>query len=108
MKNVGIALLMVLIATSLIALFGRPVESTEEVSLSKIVQEIQAGHVTGLEVKQDEITAELNTTKTKLTTLKEDGVSVTETLSNLGVSEEQLRNLRLSVYWPTNSLLWTC
>ncbi|MEX1997320.1 MAG: ATP-dependent zinc metalloprotease FtsH [Candidatus Andersenbacteria bacterium] len=106
LKNIGIVLLVLLTITSLVALYGRPLEKTEAVSLSKVVQEIQAGHVESIEVKQEELAATLNNSPTKLITQKESDVSVTETLRNLGVTEEQLRNLKLTVQKPSGVGFW--
>ncbi len=105
-KNIGIILLIVLLGASIFSLYGRPLEQIEEVSLSKVAQEIQAGHVESIEVKQDELTVSLNTAATKLITLKESGVSVTETLRNLGVSDEQLRGVKLNVEKPSGAGFW--
>lgn len=106
MRNVGIVLLVMLITVSLVGLYGRPLDPTEAVSLSKVVQEIQAGHVESIEVKDQELTVALTTTKTKLLAQKEADVSVTETLRNLGVAEKDLQTIKLTVKKPSGFGFW--
>lgn len=106
LRNLGVGLLVVLITASLFGLYGRPLEPTEEVSLSKVVQEVEAGHVDSIDVKEQELTVTLNNTKTKLVAQKEADVSVTESLRNLGVSEASLQNVKLTVKKPSGFGFW--
>lgn len=105
-RNLGIGLLVLLITVSLFGLYGRPLEPTEEVSLSKVVQEVEAGHVESIEVKDQLLTVALNNTKTKLLAQKEADVSATETLRNLGVSEKNLQQVKLTVKKPSGFGYW--
>jgi cell division protease FtsH len=105
-RNVGIALLILLVVLSVVGFYGQPLNQTEEVSLSRIVTEIKDGRVAALEIKEDSITAELKGTETRLVTQKEADASSTETLRNLGVSEEQLNDLTLSVEQPSGLSYW--
>lgn len=106
LKNIGISLLVFLSILSIVGLYSRPLQEKEEVSLSHIVQEINQQNITSLEVNQEEIIVSLKDNDTKLTARKETGVSITETLSNLGVDEEQLRNLSLTVKKPSGLGFW--
>ncbi len=105
-RNLGIGLLVLLITVSLFGLYGRPLEPTEEVSLSKVVQEVEAGHVESIDVKEQALVVTLNNTKTKLVAQKEADVSVTETLGNLGVSEKNLQQIKLTVKKPSGVGYW--
>ena len=103
LKNIGISLLIFLLVLSIVGLYGRPLQEQEEVGLSRIVQEINQQNIAELEVNQEDITVSLKDSDTKLVARKETGVSVTETLSNLGVDEERLHNLSLTVKKPSGA-----
>lgn len=106
LKNIGISLLIFLSILSIIGLYSRPLREEEEVSLSRIVQEINQQNIANLEVNQEDITVSLEGSDIKLTARKETGVSITETLSNLGVGEEQLHSLSLTVKKPSGLSFW--
>lgn len=106
LKNIGVSLLIFLTILSVIGLYSRPLQEEEEVSLSRIVQEINQKNIKNLEVNQEELVAFLKDGDIKLITRKEVGVSVTETLSNLGVGEEQLHQLSLTVKKPSGFGFW--
>ncbi len=106
MKNIGISLLILLIIVSLVGLYNRPIEPVEEVGLSRIAQEINADHVKSIAVSQENIDVDLKDSKVKLTAQKEAGASVTETLRNLGVAEDKLRSLELTVKKPSGVSYW--
>jgi cell division protease FtsH len=106
LKNIGISLLIFLSILSIIGLYGRPLQEEEEASLSRVVQEINKENIEKLEVNQEEIVVLLKDGDKKLIARKEAGVSITETLSNLGVNEEQLHNLSLTVKKPSGFGYW--
>jgi len=107
LKNIGIALLILLLVLSIFGLYGRPLTDSEDVTLSRVVTEIEGGNVANIAVKQEELTVTLKNSNTKLVTQKEAGTSVTETLTNLGISNEQLRAIDLSVEQPSGFRFWT-
>ena len=107
-KNIGIVLLIVLALASLISLYGRPLDQTEDVSLSRVAQEIREGHVQTLVVDQEEIRVQLEGDANRtLVTQKEAGTSVTETFTNLGVPEAQLNAIEINVEKPSGFGFWT-
>lgn len=106
LKNIGIALLVLLTVVSLVGVYSRPLDNREEVSLTRIAQEIEAGTVATLEVNQEELNVVLKESRTHLIAQKEDNVSVTETLRNLGVSEDKLRAITLDVKKPSGLGFW--
>ncbi len=106
LKNIGIVLLAALMGLALVGVYGRPLEQTEEASLSRVAAEISAGHVEAISVKDNMLTVSIKDAPKKLLTQKEAGVSITETLRNLGVSEEQLRTVALSVDQPSGMFFW--
>lgn len=104
-KNIGIALLVMLAVAALIGLYGQPL-AQEEQSLSRLAQEIRDDNVETLTVDQNEITVTLKDTATNLTAQKEPDASVTETFTNLGVSQEQLNAVNLTVKKPSGFSFW--
>lgn len=106
LKNIGLVVLALLLGLALVGIYGRPLEQTEEASLSRIAAAISAGNVEALSVKDNMLTVSVKDTAKKLTAQKEAGVSITETLRNLGVSEEQLQKVALSVDQPSGAFFW--
>lgn len=105
-KNIGLGLLMVLIALTLVGLYGQPLENQEPVGLSRVAQEINQGQVAKLQVEREEIHATLKEGGKVLVAQKEAGTSVTETLRNLGVTEEKLNTVELSIEKPSSFSFW--
>lgn len=107
MKNIGTAILLIAIVLTIVQLYSTPLQKEEEVSLSRIVQEINSGKVVSMVVDQDSIIATLtDENAAKLITQREDGASFTETLNNLGVSEEKLNSIELTVKKPSGFGFW--
>jgi cell division protease FtsH len=106
LRNVGISLLVLLMVFSIVGLYSRPLKPKEEASLSRIVQEIQNSNVSSIEVDQEEMTVVLKNSDVTLAARKESGASVTETLSNLGITEDQLKAVSLSVKKPSGFGFW--
>lgn len=106
LKNSAVGVLVALAGLSLLSLYGAPLEPTEKVGLSRVAQDIQAGKVQAITVKEDSLNVGLKNNPTHLVAEKENGVSVTETLRNLGVTEEQLRSVSLSVDKPSGISFW--
>ena len=105
-RNIGVGLLIVLTILALVGLYGQPLEQTEEVSISKVAQEIQADNVEAIAVEQETLTVTLENSETKLETRKEAGTSITETLRNVGITEAQLQGIDLTVTKPSGFGFW--
>lgn len=106
-KNVGVSLLLLLIGLTLVGLYGQPLENQESVGLSRVAQEINTGNITKLQVEQEQLHATLKNTGKVLVAQKETGTSVTETLRNLGVKEDQLNAVELSIEKPSSVSFWS-
>jgi cell division protease FtsH len=106
LKNIGVGLLILLAILSLIGLYGRPISQEEEVGLSRVAQEINNENVAAIEINQDELKISLKDSNTQLSARKESGVSITETLNNLGVEEAKLQNVSLSINKPSGLSFW--
>lgn len=105
-KNIGIAFLILLTVLSVVGFYGRPLRETEDVSLTRIVEEIRAGNVTAIEAKQEELTIDLRNSDRYLVAQKEPDTSITESLRNLGVTEEQLSRITLDIQKPSGAGYW--
>jgi len=97
-KNFGIIFLILFLIAS-IATFGQiGEEAPEEVAISTLVQEIGDGKVKTIEIQGDVLHITLNDENgTKQDVKKEFGESVSEMLSNYGVTAEQIKEIELSV-----------
>lgn len=106
-KNIGIALLLIISTALLINIYARPLQETKDVSLSRIAQEIKDGNVTKITVNQDKLTATLkDSNAAPLVAQKEADASVTDTFHNLGLTQDQLNSVDLSVKQPSGFGFW--
>lgn len=107
-KNLGLILLIIVGISLLISVYGRPLEDRRDVSLTQVVDEIAKDNVSNITVDQNELLVTIKNNNTqKLVAQKESDASVTETLSNLGVSNEALRKIELTVKKPSGVSFWT-
>ena len=106
LKNIGFGLLLLLIIFSVIGLYSQPLVQQEDVGLSRLVQEINADNVSSIAVNQEELTITLKNSDIKLVAQKEAGSSITETLKNLGVSDERIQTTNLIVNKPSGFSYW--
>ena len=95
-----------MLVISVVGLYSQPLVQSEDVGLSRLVQEINKDNVASVEVNQEEITIALKNSDIKLVTRKEAGASITETLKNLGVSDERIQTINLSVSKPSGVAFW--
>ncbi len=106
-KNFGIIFLILFLIAS-IATFGQiGEEAPEEVAISTLVQEIGDGKVKTIEIQGDVLHITLNDENgTKQDVKKEFGESVSEMLSNYGVTAEQIKEIELSVKKESGWAFW--
>ncbi len=107
LKNIIIGVISVIVVIALIGMYSRPLDKREDVSLSRIVQEINAGKVVSLTIEQDQVIAALKGQQSKLVAQREAGTSITETFRNLGIPEDKLNALELTVKKPSGFGFWT-
>src|SRR3989344_478645 len=86
-------------------LLNEQLAETEEVPLSGIASDITAGTVTEITVSGDDITA-LYKDETKKTSKKEAEASLSETLSNYGVTPAQLAEVAITIEDPGGFRFW--
>jgi len=106
LKNIGLGLLLLLIVLSVVGLYSQPLNQQEEVGFARLVQEINNDNIASIEVNQEELTIALKNSDIKLITRKEAGASITETLKNLGVADERIQSVNLTVKKPSGFGFW--
>lgn len=106
-KNAGIALLLLLAIGTLFSLYGQPLTNQRDVSMSQVVDEIVKNNVSNITIDQNDLLVTLKSDASqKLITQKEVDASVTDTFRNLGISEESLRKIELTVKKPSGVSFW--
>lgn len=88
--------------SGLAALFGSSMEQPEQVSLSEIVNQINRGEVQEIIVAGDRLEVALHN-EAKFETKKEPGVSIFETLLNLGADNEKLSQVNIEIKEDTSA-----
>lgn len=79
---------------------------TEEISLSQLATQIKDGQVTELEIEGEDITATVEGEDEKRVTRKETGTALTETLTNYGVTTEEISEIEMTVKSPSGFMYW--
>ncbi len=82
-------------------------EPPEEITISDVVGQVKAGEVNEIIVRGSELEVTYNDeTRTHGIAKRETDASITETLSNFGVTEQQLGDIRIDVQSPTGFGYW--
>ncbi|OHA27789.1 MAG: cell division protein FtsH [Candidatus Taylorbacteria bacterium RIFCSPHIGHO2_02_FULL_47_18] len=108
-RHGAVALLIFLTLTSAYSFLTEQNGTREEIALSALAADITSGKVVEIIARQDEIEAIYKDTKPDAPHIfakKEAGVSVTETLQALGVPEQKLGALTLTVKRPSGFSYW--
>ena len=103
-KNILYAILIFLALTALYASFTER-EKKEEVSLSRLVEEMQAGEVLRITVEENNLEIALKNGMVQ-TAQKEPDAALSETLINYGVAPETLAGITIEVKQPSGLLFW--
>ena len=103
-KYIFIVFLILLTATSLVVLFDSSSETESIVPLSEIVAKINTGDVKQIEVRGEVLEITL-TNDEKLTAKKEPGISVFETLINLGAEKTKLTKTNIEIKEPSGAVV---
>jgi cell division protease FtsH len=97
---VGIAVVLILLS------FRSSGSSAMEISLSRLVEDINAGRVQSIEVVEDELTIEYRDSNRTAISRKDPSAPVTEQLLNLGVEPAQLQQVEIKNGPPSNLSTW--
>jgi len=106
-RNLFIYLLILVAGAFLIFTFSSSrSKGGEEMLITQVAAEAKEGHVKQITVSGDTLRIELNDREDSVISHKEHGVSVIETLRDLGVTEEQLAKIRIEVEPPSSWGNW--
>ncbi len=93
-KNLIVILLIFLVISGIFALFSQPFEKQEKIAFSQLIKDIEREKVQKITVSGSELTIEYKEGETK-ESRKETETSLTESLINLGVKEEKLKEIEI-------------
>ena len=96
LKNFGAIILILLLVTALFSLFANPFEVIQEISITKIVEDINAESIKKITVSGDEILI-LYKDGVKAKSRKETANDLSQILLNYGVSAEKLKIVEVEI-----------
>src|SRR3989338_5307388 len=95
-RYIMIVFMILLTAAGLVVLFQSPLNSSDRIGLSELVDKINAGEVKEIAVKGDNLDIVLTDDK-MLVSQKESGVSAFESLLNLGAKPDKLSGTNIKI-----------
>lgn len=105
-KNILIAIAVFLVIAGLISLYSTPIDQKPKtVSLSELAVQINEEKVKKIDVEGGDVLIELKNGE-KEKTRKEPEGSLTESLSNVGIDKEKLRNVEVSIKDTSTGDVW--
>jgi cell division protease FtsH len=106
-NNILSALLVLLIITTLYSYVADQSQKPEEISVSQIAEQIKNDEIKGIVVKGSTIeVAYRDEARTPAEAKKENDAAVTETLTSLGVSAEQLSKVTIDIQNESGFRFW--
>ncbi|HPD55316.1 MAG TPA: ATP-dependent zinc metalloprotease FtsH [Candidatus Paceibacterota bacterium] len=107
LKNIAIGILIFLILSTIFSYFwsGTEMNQKQAVSLNELALKVKNGEIKNMVVSDPEVRAITQDDKI-LVTNKEAGVSIIETLKNLGVTEDDLAKVQIEIKTTSDWLLW--
>jgi cell division protease FtsH len=104
-RMILIGLLILMIITGLYSLITESATPKEKISISQLVSDINGGTVSKITVKGDNLEIVYKDGSQK-TAKKEPETALTQTLSNYGVSKENLDKVSINIEEPSSLLYW--
>jgi cell division protease FtsH len=104
-RNLLIFLGAFVVVSGLVLLYSVPLEEKEEVSLSKLASQINNEQVSQINVQGNELEIELKD-GTQEISRKEPESSLTESLANVGVEKDKLRDIQLNLEDTSGRDFW--
>ncbi|PJA45331.1 cell division protein FtsH [Candidatus Uhrbacteria bacterium CG_4_9_14_3_um_filter_50_9] len=95
-KNIIIGIIAILVVSALFSSYSLNADEPEEVTLATLVEEIEAGQVSAIDIEGVEVLVTL-TDGTTQTSRKESSVSISEVLIDYGLTAEQLRAADITI-----------
>jgi cell division protease FtsH len=105
LKNLAIILLVFFVISGIVMLFNTPAQPVANITLNELATRINDGKVKDILVNGENLDITL-TDNTKEKSRKEADAALTDSLTNYGVSPEQLRAVNISVKDTTSSAFW--
>ena len=105
-RNAFVYLLIIVAAATLFINIYRPGDAPNQISLTQLASKIEAGDVETVVVRDDELRIELKGDETATVSRREGNIPITETLTGLGVTPEQLTGVNIKYEAPGNSTNW--
>jgi cell division protease FtsH len=105
-RNAFVYLLILVAGAALFFNIYRPDEAPQEITLSQLAESIQQGKVDQVSVHGEEIKVFVEGAELPLVTRREEGVPITETLTGLGVTPEELADVKITYEPPGNAGNW--
>jgi cell division protease FtsH len=104
-KNFIFVVLILLIIGGIFSLLYFPSSTTNEISATQLVSDINQNKVKKVTVSGDSLDIVYNDNKTA-TSMKETGTSITDLLNNLGANKDNLQKVQIDVQ-PAKTDLWS-
>ena len=104
-RYIAVVFFMLLTAAALVVLFQSPLKTPEIVSLSELVLKINAGEVSEITVRGEELDIKLKD-ESIVSVKKEPGVSIFETLVNLGADKQKLPETKITIEEPSGASMF--
>lgn len=104
-KNIIAVLLILMILVGAYSLLSEQFKSQQEISISQLASEINAGNISEVIVDGDALQIKFKDDSVKISR-KEAETSLSETLSNYSVSKEQLTKVKVDIKSPSGLSLW--
>ncbi|HUC02257.1 MAG TPA: ATP-dependent zinc metalloprotease FtsH [Candidatus Paceibacterota bacterium] len=95
-KNIIWAVITLIVISLIFSYFVQPQSQPTTLNLDQLVTDINAGQVKQIKVNGDELDVTM-TDGSAAVSQKEDGVSITDTLKNLGVDQSAMQNVDLEI-----------
>ncbi len=104
-RNIIAGLLILMIIAGLYTILSGQLVQPAQISISNLVEEINANHVKSISVNGDAVNVTFNDNSIKQTR-KEMEIAFSQTLINYGVSKDNLNKINLTVENPSGAAFW--
>jgi len=104
-KNLLIVLLIFLLLGGIFGFFSNPAEEFEEISLTKLAQDINQGKVREISISGNDVSV-IYKDGTEVKTKKEVEIALSQSLVNYGVREENFQNVEIVPKEKEDWTLW--
>lgn len=104
-RNIGTILVALALILVLVSLYGTQREETPVISLTELAEGVNAGEIEKITVKEDTAIV-LRRDGTKEEAIREGEAALSESLRNLGVETEVLRDVEIVIERPSGFQFW--